>query len=57
MCPGCVKTLITKLLTQCYVKYEGDSLENVVRFEFEAHVLSVFGANNGLEIVFTHPVP
>ena len=56
-CPGCVKTPITKLLTQCYVKCEGDSLENEVRFEFEAHVLLIFGANNALEIVFTQPVP
>jgi len=51
--PGCVKTPISKLLTQFYVKCEGDSLENEVRFVFEAHVLSIFGTNNGLEIVFT----
>jgi hypothetical protein len=53
----CVRTPITKLLTQCYVKCEVDSLENVVRFKCEAHVFINFGPNNSLEIVFTQPVP
>ena len=53
----CVRTPITKLLTQCYVKCEVDSLENVDRFKCEAHVFINFGPNNSLEIVFTQPVP
>ena len=53
--PDCVKTTINKLLTQCYVKSEVNSLENVVRFKCEAHVFINFGANNSLEIVFTQP--
>jgi hypothetical protein len=48
-----VKTSTNKLLTQRYVKYEGNSLQNVFRIKFEAHLLSIFGANNGLETVFT----